>query len=128
MKKAKPKSILVVDDDQQFRNFMVDLLSDYNFEVSTADNGVIGLDKIFVNQPDLLITDIVMPEKEGVELILTTKKLNASLPIVAVSGGNMGNADSYLKMAKKLGADAVLAKPFSHTEIVDVINELLTEE
>ena len=128
MKKAKQKSILVVDDDQQFRNFMVDLLSDYDFDVSTADNGVVGLDKLFVNQPDLLITDIVMPEKEGVELILTTKKLNASLPIVAVSGGNMGNADSYLKMAKKLGADAVLAKPFSHTEIVDVINELLTEE
>ncbi len=128
MKKAKQKSILVVDDDQQFRNFMVDLLSDYDFDVSTADNGVVGLDKLFVNQPDLLITDIVMPEKEGVELILTTKKLNASLPIVAVSGGNMGNADSYLKMAKKLGADAVLAKPFSHTEIVDVINDLLTEE
>lgn len=127
MTKTKQKSILVVDDDQQFRNFMVDLLSDYNFNVSTADNGAIGLDKLFVNKPDLLITDIVMPEKEGVELILTTKKLNASLPIVAVSGGNMGNADSYLKMAKKLGADAVLSKPFSHAEIVDVINELLTD-
>jgi len=117
--------LLIIDDDDQFRAFMSEALSDKGYEVLTASDGNEGLKCIADQHPDLVITDIVMPEKEGVEVIMELKQSNNLIPIIAMSGGNLGNADSYLKMAKKLGADAVISKPFLLDEIITEIKKLL---
>lgn len=121
------KTILLVDDDNQFRSFMAEMLSDNNYNAIEAENGETGLEKYFADKPDLVITDIVMPEKEGIELILTVRQDNESVPIIAISGGNLGNADSYLGMAQKLGVNATLTKPFAMDDILKEINTLLAD-
>ena len=119
------KKVLVIDDDQQFRNYMVELLTEHGYKVCTAENGVAGLEQFSNCQPDIIITDIVMPEKEGVEVILTIRAENPEIPLIAVSGGNLGNAESYLNMARKLGANATLAKPFSLSNLLETVDRLL---
>ena len=119
------KTILLVDDDQQFREYMREMLMDQNYDVIEAVNGEVGLEKFNASKPDLVITDIVMPEKEGIELILTLRNIDPSIPIIAVSGGNLGNADSYLNMAEKLGVNATLTKPFSMDDILSELSRLM---
>jgi len=119
------KKLLIIDDDEQFRAFMSEALSDRAYEVLTASDGNAGLKCIASENPDLVITDIVMPEKEGVEVIMELQKSEISIPIIAMSGGNLGNADSYLKMAKKLGADSVISKPFQLNDLIAEIEKLL---
>lgn len=119
------KKLLIIDDDEQFRALMSEALADEGFEVLTASNGNEGLKSITNDGPDLVITDIVMPEKEGVEVIMELKRDNASIPVIAMSGGNLGNANSYLNMAKKLGADAVISKPFQLSDLIIEIDKLL---
>lgn len=119
------KKLLVIDDDEQFRTFMSEALNDKGYEVLTASEGNEGLKCIARQHPDLVITDIVMPEKEGVEMIMELQQSDSSIPIIAMSGGNLGNADSYLKMAKKLGASAVISKPFRLDELITEIDNLL---
>ena len=119
------KTILLVDDDQQFRQYMCEMLADQNYDVTEAENGEVGLKKFNESKPSLVITDIVMPEKEGIELILTLRNLDPAIPIIAVSGGNLGNADSYLSMADKLGVNATFTKPFTMDDILAELNKLL---
>ena len=119
------KSILVIDDDPQFRDYMLDLLEENHFRVFLADNGDSGLKKFTIHTPDLVITDIVMPDKEGVEFIHNVRMADSTVPIIAVSGGFRGDTYSYLHMAKKLGANATLGKPFTADEIFTMIDDLL---
>jgi len=119
------KKILLIDDDKQFREFMFEMLTGQDFDVVVAENGDVGIQSFLVNKPDLVITDIVMPEKEGIEFILSARDVDSVIPIIAVSGGNLGNADSYLSMAKKLGVNSTLAKPFSMDDMLKEINALL---
>lgn len=119
------KTILVVDDEEPFREYMTVLLEKNNFTVLVAENGIIGEQKASKYKPDLIITDIVMPDKEGVEFIKSIRENDSVTPVIAVSGGNRVNAYSYLSMSKKLGANAILAKPFSNADILKTINELI---
>ena len=114
----KKKTILVIDDEPQFREYMTALLEKNNFTVCVAENGLIGEQQHHACKPDLIITDIVMPDKEGVEFIQGIRETDSETPIIAVSGGNRVNAYSYLSMSKKLGANAILAKPFTNAEIL----------
>lgn len=122
---ASNKTILVIDDEEQFRDYMTALLEKNNFTVCVAENGLIGEQQVSICMPDLIITDIVMPDKEGVEFIQSIRKTDSVTPVIAVSGGSRVNAYSYLSMSKKLGANAILAKPFSNAEILKTINDLL---
>jgi len=128
VKTSNKKTILLIDDDDQFRKFMHELLTEKNFEVVVAENGETGLAHYLSEKPDLIITDIVMPEKEGIGLVIAIRDSDSSTPIIAVSGGNLGNADSYLDMAKKLGVNATLTKPFSADDILKEIHYLLSED
>jgi len=120
-----PISILLVDDDDQLREMLSEALTGEGFLVREASNGAQGL-KHYAEQPtDLVITDLVMPEKEGLEMILEIKLLNGEVKIIAMSGGGRGSSLNYLKMAKAFGAQLVLPKPFSHREILNAINEVL---
>jgi CheY-like chemotaxis protein len=116
--------LLIIDDDIIMREIIKDSLTDYPIHVDEASNGVEGIKKIRENRYDVVLTDIIMPEKEGLELIMELKSVPGNIKIIATTSGGSVTADEYLEMAKGLGADAVLAKPFSETKLVEIINEL----
>ena len=120
-------SVLVIDDDDQFRGYLVELLSTRGYEVFQASNGKEGLRLFEEHQPQLVITDMVMPEEEGVGLIWQLRRDHPLLPIIAVSGGNKGFGENYLRIAQKLGANAALSKPFAGSELLQHLERLLTE-
>ena len=118
-------SILLVDDDDQFRGMLCEALTSEGFQVREASDGSQGI-KHYAEQPaDVVITDLVMPEKEGLEMIVEIKQLHSEVKIIAMSGGGRGSSQDYLKMAKAFGAQLVLAKPFSHREILEGISQVL---
>jgi len=104
------------------------MLEKAGYEVDTASNGSEGLKKIESCPPDLLVTDIVMPEKEGLELICYLKGKNPELKIVAISGGGRFNYEGYLTGAKLLGADLIFQKPLVHKEFVQAVSDLINTD
>ena len=95
------------------------------FNVLTADDGKKGMTLFNKNQVDLVITDIVMPEKEGIEIILELKKLLPDIPIIAISGGGRLSPDGYLNAATRLGAKYTFKKPFDWDDLLSTVNEAL---
>lgn len=120
--------ILIIDDDPSILTMLKRMLEKAGYEVDTASNGCEGLKKIEYCPPDLLVTDIVMPEKEGLELILHLRKENPGLKIVAISGGGRFNYEGYLNSAKLLGADMIFQKPLAHKEFVQAISDLINTD
>jgi len=117
--------ILVIDDDPSILAMLKRMLEKAGHEVNIASNGNEGLEMIECCLPDLLVTDIVMPEKEGLELIFYLRKKNPGLKIVAISGGGRFNYEGYLTSAKYLGADLIFQKPLVHKEFVQAISDLI---
>jgi YesN/AraC family two-component response regulator len=102
-----------------------ELLTGEEFEVREASDGRQAI-KLYTEQStDIVITDLVMPGKEGLEMIVEMKRLHAGAKIIAISGGGRNSSQNYLKMAKAFGAQIVLAKPFSHREILEAITQVL---
>jgi CheY-like chemotaxis protein len=119
--------ILLVDDDDALRTVLRLLLIKMEYEVVEAKNGREAMALFDKEGPDLVITDLVMPEKDGVEVIRDLRRKRPDLKIIAMSGGGRASAGSYLKIAKAMGASIVLAKPFSHDEMRAAISQLLNE-
>jgi DNA-binding response OmpR family regulator len=119
------KRILVVDDDWQMREMMHQALARAGYDVVEAANGKIGMNIQRENPVDLVITDLIMPEKEGIETIRELRKDFPGLKIIAISGGGRAGADGYLSVAKTIGADRTLSKPFDLKQILDTVEELL---
>ncbi len=120
--------ILVIDDDPSILTMLKKMLEREGYEVDIACNGSEGLDKIEASPPDLLITDIVMPEKEGMELIFHLRRKKPELKIIAISGGGRFNYEGYLTSAKYLGADLVFQKPLIHKEFVQAVSDLINNK
>ena len=120
-----PKHILVVDDDDMMRSFVKELLSIHNFKITEADNGISGLKEFRENTPDLVITDIIMPEMEGISFIRELRSHNKAIPIIAMTGNIHGRMEEFLDISSKLGADEILRKPIKTKEFLDTINKLL---
>jgi len=118
----EPRRILVVDDELYVRDFANRALTYAGFEVRTAENGREALLVLRREPVDLVITDLVMPEFEGLELISELRRSYPALPVLAISGAAGG---LYLKTARPLGAKAVLAKPFTVRQILEAVNQLL---
>ncbi len=119
------KKILVIDDDAQFRAMIVEMLERKEYTVFAAEDGEEGI-KIWQDlSPDMVITDIIMPNKEGIETILELKRKNKDVKIIAISGGGRTNAQDNLRSAKYLGASLTLAKPFESTELLDAVQKLI---
>lgn len=117
--------ILVIDDEPSIAVMLKKMLEKAGHEVEIAGNGKEGLILFGEFHPDLLITDIVMPEKEGLELIFELRKKNPDLKIIAISGGGRFQYQGYLTSAKHLGANMVFQKPFDHREFMNGISDLL---
>jgi DNA-binding response OmpR family regulator len=117
-------NVLVIDDDDEVRDFLVRLLARRGYSVTGACNGEAGLASLAAESFALVITDIVMPDMEGLETIKRMRRGNPAMPIIAISGGGSSQVD-YLKFARKFGADAVLAKPFDPDELLALATRLV---
>jgi DNA-binding response OmpR family regulator len=106
------RKVLIVEDEPELLTLMADCFRRADIEVYTARNGEVGLELFRTVQPDLVITDIVMPAKEGVSLIIDIKKTGSDAQVIAISGGGTRSCKDYLRWAKELGAALVLQKPF----------------
>jgi DNA-binding response OmpR family regulator len=119
------KKVLVIDDDPIMCETIRDILQYENYEVKTAANGYEGITMLASEFFDLVVTDVLMPDKDGIEVILEVKKKYPNVKILAVSGGGYITAEHYLKMACDLGAGASVMKPFDIDVLVNEVNNLL---
>jgi YesN/AraC family two-component response regulator len=117
--------ILIIDDEPYILQMLKKMLEKAGHEVSLASNGREGMDLFEKASTDLVITDIIMPDKEGLELILEMKKKRPALKIIAMSGGGRISPESYLECAKHFGAEKVFQKPFRHKDLVSAVEELI---
>ena len=117
--------IVLIDDDDAVRRTIVRMLEVTPHEVHEAADGDAGVALCQSVRPDLVITDLMMPQKEGIETIRTLKQDQPSLKILAISGGGQSGSVDFLDMARSLGADEGLQKPFRRAELVEVVNRLL---
>jgi CheY-like chemotaxis protein len=118
------RRILVIDDEKDIRNLLRDLFQSEGYEVVEAENGEDGLRIFQSTSVDLVMTDILMPEKEGLSTIMDLKKSNPALKIIAMSGGAL-KSGQYLGFARKFGADRVLEKPFHIQTVLQAVTDLL---
>ena len=119
------KHILVVDDDDMMRAFVKELLEINDFKITEASNGKAGLKEFRENTPDLVITDIIMPEMEGISFIRELRSHNKDIPIIAMTGNVHGRMEEFLDISSQLGADEILRKPIKAQEFLDAINKLI---
>ena len=118
-------TILVIEDDAMVRKFIVEALTNSGHHVLEADHGHAAAETVREHVVQLVITDIIMPEKDGLEVILELRQVFPSLKVIAISGGGLGDPTSYLRSASMLGADCVLAKPFSCSELLLAVDQML---
>jgi DNA-binding response OmpR family regulator len=120
--------ILVVDDDDAVRMMLSKMLEKASHDVITAENGIQAIHGLRKQVPDVVILDIIMPEKEGFETIVELRRDYPNLKIIAISGGGSIGPANYLKLAKKLGAHLTMEKPIRMEELMAAIRQLVPTE
>ena len=118
--------ILVIDDDPDIRALLETALSLTGHEVISAADGVEALARHRATPADIVIVDIFMPEKEGIETIIELRQESPTLPIIAMSGGGTSGNRNFLAQAVQLGASRAVQKPFDYTEVLAMVTELLS--
>ena len=118
-------NILLIDDEPLVVETLSSAIISKRHTVVTAANGVEGMKKFTEGSFDLVITDIIMPDKEGIELIMEMKRHAPGVKIIAISGGGRTGNVEFLKMATKLGAVASLKKPIRLAEFYSVLDQNL---
>ncbi len=118
--------ILVIDDYEPFRRSLRILLEQAGHTIWDEQNGAAGIRNFAENQPDLVITDLFMPEKDGIEAIMAFRRQRPNIPIIAISGGTVNFDLDILGVAKCLGATKVLSKPVENQEILRAVQECLS--
>lgn len=118
--------ILLIDDDDLLRGVLAKSLTHAGHTVLQAADGQQGIQVACTTAVDLVITDLVMPVKEGVETIMVLRRQQPKLPVIAMSGG-VSNSGLYLDIATKIGAKRVLPKPFTPGELMRTIEEVMAE-
>lgn len=120
------KKFLVIDDDALVRESIQLMLNEIDSKIDMAQDGQQGVDLFKKNNGDydIVITDIIMPEKEGFETISEIKEINNKVKIIAISGGSRNGIGAYLPIAENLGAKAILYKPFNSDELFHTINKI----
>ncbi len=117
--------ILLFDDDHDLRDVVRTILEEAGHEVRDAANGDAGV-QMYRNDPaDIVITDIRMPEKTGNEAIIELRSEFPEVKIIAISGGGSIGVETYMRVARKLGADAAIAKPFAPDELLSAVRTLV---
>jgi len=119
--------ILIIDDEPQIRSMLKLMLERGGYEVVEAPDGVEGIKVYRQNPADLIITDLIMPNKDGIGMIIDLKKEFPDVKIIAMSGGGLNKPDGYLKGAKKLGAWCTLTKPIDREKMLQAVRDILKE-
>ena len=120
------KKIMVIDDDLPCNQMVCMILKHAGYEVRSACNGAEGLRMLENELPDLVITDLYMPEKDGLETIMELRQADQKIRIMAISGGALNiNVADMLNTAETFGADAIMAKPFNVETFLHKVKELL---
>jgi len=119
--------ILVIDDDINIREMLKECLERAEYEVLVASDGKAALKLHSANPVDLIITDIVMPEKDGLEIIMEFRRRFPAVKVIAISGGGKIGANEYLNIAKGLGATKTFSKPFELRELLAAVRELVQD-
>ena len=119
------KTVLIIDDEALVRATVARMVEREGHRVLQAANGVEGLNIFKRERIDLVVCDIIMPEKEGIETIGELRRNNPTLKIIAISGGGRTENVDFLGMAQRLGADYVLAKPFGRDEFTAILRKSL---
>jgi CheY-like chemotaxis protein len=117
--------IIVVDDDPVLRRIITLALEQAGHSVLRCENGRKAADHLAHAHADLLITDIIMPEMDGVETVRAARKVAPQIPILAISGGGSFDPRDYLGLAEAFGATATLAKPFNPADLIAIVGRLL---
>jgi len=117
--------ILVIDDEPQIRSMLRQMFEREGLDVMDAPDGNVAM-KLLRKQPaDIIVTDLIMPDKEGLETIMEIRQEFPQSKIIAISGGGRNDPKDYLMLAKKLGAARTFAKPVERKAIVAAVKELL---
>ncbi len=116
--------ILVVDDEEQVRRVLRLVLERAGYEVDTAADGNEAVAIFYPSRHDVVITDIVMPEKEGIETIQELRQKSAGVRIIAISGGGRISPEEYLDWAKRFGVHCTFTKPINRDELLDTLAAL----
>jgi CheY-like chemotaxis protein len=119
--------ILVVDDNAEFGRILQAHLTAHGHEVVAAKDGEQGLALIERETFDIVLTDILMPQRDGIEVLRQVKQRWPSLPVIAVSGGGWIKAGDLLEMADRLGADRVLQKPVRRDDLLAAVDAVLKD-
>src|SRR4030042_6143278 len=120
--------ILIVEDENDLREMLKVSLTRRKFTVLEAENGKDAIVHFKPAVTDLVITDLIMPEEDGLKVIMKLREIKPSVKIIAISGGGKAGPGSYLNLAKALGAAAAYSKPFSLNDLMAKIDELLNIE
>ncbi len=119
--------ILIIDDESSIRKLIHIMLEQNGYKVDEAADGAAGIKKIKIDPPDLIITDLIMPGKEGIETIMELRRDYPDLKIIAMSGGGVIGPQKYLKIAKSVGAHRTFKKPFKMGELLEAVEALLKQ-
>jgi CheY-like chemotaxis protein len=120
--------VLIVEDDKELREMLKLSLLRRSFTVIEAENGRDAIAHFKPLITDLVVTDLIMPEEDGLKVVIKLRELKPSIKIIAISGGGKVGPGSYLNLAKALGADAIYSKPFSINDLIAKIEQLLDNE
>jgi DNA-binding NtrC family response regulator len=120
-------NILVIDDDDQVRAYFKILLEENGYSVDTAENGLKGMNRLKEKQYSIVILDLLMPEKEGMETLMEMKKTMPEIKVITVSGGGKIGPESYLSATRILGAEYAFPKPVDQQELLDAVSRVSRE-
>lgn len=119
------QKVLIIDDDAQIAALIAAAFRQADYAVQVANGGIAGARMAAANPPDAVVTDIIMADGEGVETIMAMRKLVPGVKILAISGAGRIGSQDLLDLARAVGADATLSKPFRPTTLVDQVRGLL---
>ncbi len=119
-------NILVVDDEEPIRSLVKQILLKDGHDIMEAENGQVACDMFGDADIDLIVTDLVMPEKNGIEMIMEIKRSQPKVKVIAISGGiGFSGQIDLLSVANLLGAKHIIKKPFGVDDVRDAVNDML---
>lgn len=120
-------TILIVDDEEQVRSAMTLFLTRKGYRVQEARDGRSAEESLRKELPDLILTDLIMPDRDGLELLTFVRKYAPAVPVIAMSGGGRINPADYLELARRMGAARTLEKPFPSAQLLATLEEVLSQ-
>lgn len=122
------KRILIIEDEIAVLKMLKQTFERAGFEVRGAKNGRIGIGLYLERSFDVVITDLIMPDMEGIETITALKKYDTDAKVIAISGGGLNKPEDYLVLAEKLGADMTFSKPLDRGALLQAVNRMTTAD